>query len=88
MEYGYVEINSESGPFDSSGVHTAWREHRAALVDLGDKEWRAVEHAVMAIVYPECELPRHPDSHNATLELALALLEPHTALPRGLRGFT
>ena len=89
MECGYVEINSSDARlFDASHVHAAWREHRAALADLGDREWSAIEQAVMAIVYPELEPPRPPDSHSATLERALALLEPHAALPRDLRGFT
>lgn len=89
MEYGYVEINSSDARlFDASHVYAAWREHRAALADLGDREWSAIEQAVMAIVYPELEPPRPPDSHNATLERAPALLEPHAALPRDLRGFT
>jgi hypothetical protein len=69
MEYGYVEINSSDARlFDASHVHAAWREHRAALADLGDREWSAIEQAVMAIVYPELEPPRPPDSHNATLD--------------------
>ena len=60
MEYGYVEINSaDVRLFDASHVHAAWREHRAALADLGDREWSAIEQAVMAIVYPELE-PPHP----------------------------
>ena len=88
MEYGYVEINSDRPPFDASHVHAAWREHRAALVALGDDAWRAIETAVMAAVYPELEPPRPGESHNSRLEYALALLEPHTALPSGLRGFT
>lgn len=87
MEYGYVEINSDRPRFDASHVHAAWREHRAALVDLGDETWRAVEEAVMAVVYSELAAPPR-DSHNVTLENALVLLEPHTALPIGLRGFT
>jgi hypothetical protein len=88
MEYGYREINSEQPPSDASHLHTAWREHRAALVDLGQKDWSSIEDAVMAPVYPDLQPPRRPESHNSVLEKACGVLEPHAGLPREMRGFT
>lgn len=87
MEYGYREINSELPPSDASNLHTAWREHRAALVDLGQRDWSSIEDAVMVAVYPEMQPPRRPESHNSALEKACAVLEPYAGLPQDMRGF-
>jgi hypothetical protein len=88
MEIGSIEINTCSGKFDPANVHAAWREHRAALVNLGGETWSAVEEGVMWAVYPQqFEGLGPPQSHNARLERALYLLEPRAALPRSLRGF-
>lgn len=84
-EYGNLEIND--GPLDASHLHQAWREHRSALVDLGAKEWSAIEAAVENAAYPET-YPQAPSSApNDSLEHAMWLLEPHADLPKELRGF-
>jgi hypothetical protein len=44
--------------------------------------------AVFNAVYPDTVISRPPQSHNAVLEKALWLLEPHAALPRDMRGFS
>jgi hypothetical protein len=84
-EYGNLEIND--GPVNARRLHEVWREHRAALVDLGAEEWSAIEAAVENAVYP-ATYPQAPSSApNDSLEKALWLLEPHADLPTALRGF-
>ncbi len=84
-EYGNLEINA--GPLDASHLHQVWREHRSALIDLGSKEWTALEAAVANAVYPETYPQRPLSAPNDSLEVAMSLLEPHADLPRDLRGF-
>src|SRR5262245_28373115 len=85
-EYGYRQINGEFDVVDASHLHAAWREHRVALADLGNAVYTAVSDAVGDAVYPEFGA-QPPDSHNASLEKAMYLLEPHAKLPAALRSF-
>lgn len=88
MEYGYRDINSAQPPSDASHLHAAWREHRAALLDVAEDDWGSIQAAVMAAVYPDMHTPWKPESHNSVLKKACVVLEPHSGLPRAMRGFS
>lgn len=87
-EIASAMINTESARYDPDQLHEAWREHRAALTDLGAEDWRILDDAVMRLVYPE-HFP--PESRSSAplpgkVELAFGVLERHATLPAELRS--
>jgi hypothetical protein len=67
----------------------ALRTSRAALTDLGGRDWQHLDDAVMSVVYPDHCPPEHTSSDPLSdrLNAAFSVLERHAALPAGLRHY-
>ena len=87
-EVASAKINDPSGEFDAGPLHAAWREHRAALTDLGGEDWRHLDDAVMSLVFPEQYPTEQPSSNPLTdrMDRAFLVLERHADLPHTLTG--
>jgi hypothetical protein len=88
-EIASARINSETGFYEARPLHEAWRQHRAALTDLGADDWQCLDDAVMSIVYPEQHPPGRPSGNPLTphMDNAFFVLERHADLPPSLRHY-
>lgn len=75
-------INRSDGRYEPEHLLAAWREHRAALGDLGIKRWRAVQEAVTYAVDSD-QFPRgHPSVVPwERFEVATIAVQDHARLP-------
>jgi hypothetical protein len=88
-EIASAEINTSSGKYNPCPLHDAWRQHRAALTDLGGKDWQSVDDAVMELVYPDHFPPERPSSNPLPdrMDEAFIVLERQAALTAQLRHY-